>query len=132
MATTLTVKAAGPSRVQLRYNSSDGAIVYLKKSGATGDDKDLSALVAGPLKACLTRSTSWIGLSDRIIVRMTIEGPFNATAGQEPRYQASGTFSQPSTKGISALFAGDYIGFTSPAGAAIASFELQYIPSNQR
>ena len=61
MATTLTVVRATPYSVQLKLDSTDGTVAYLKKYGATGDaEKDLTSLHAGPLKTFLATRVAWI------------------------------------------------------------------------
>jgi hypothetical protein len=55
MATTLDVINSTPSSVLFRITADADAPVYFWRAGATGADKDLTSLVAGPLREFLYR-----------------------------------------------------------------------------
>lgn len=63
MASTLTVTSLSPTRALFEVDFTAGSDVHFKKSGAVGDDKDLGALVSGPLKVYLSRLANWASLS---------------------------------------------------------------------
>ena len=129
MATTLTVKMIGPSRVQLCYSSTEAGYAYLRRTGAVGANEiDLSSLAAGPLRACLARSANWSTLTDRVILRLTVEGAFGSSSSQTlPVYEGA------SAVGMYAIWLPSVVEFKIPISAyGVATFELQYIPSNQR
>ena len=70
MATLITVTKTTPSTITLSLSATDGTVVYLLQSGATGNNKDLSALAVGPLQTMLARSTNWTTLlPGKIIIR---------------------------------------------------------------
>ena len=133
MPATLTVTRTTPSSAQLRYEgTSDGAAAYLRKSGATGGDADLTSLAQGPLRSCLHRSDNWSLLGDRIIVRMTIEGPAGVIHPQTFSYTADGNQGEPGALGIIAQWSNNNVAFVSTAGPSTVTFELRFVPSNQR
>ncbi len=127
MAATLTVTATTPYSAQLRLETTAGGeYAYLRKSGATGGDADLTSLAAGPLRACLERSANWSTLTSKLIVRLTMEGVFSAVNAQ--------TFAVAGAIATSAFaaWANTYVGFGSVAGACTVTMELRYLASNQR
>jgi hypothetical protein len=64
MASTITITQISPSRAFFVVNLDAGTDVHFKKSGAVGDDKDLSALGPGPLKSYLSRLANWASVVD--------------------------------------------------------------------
>lgn len=106
----------------------------MKKSGAISGDIAVSSLVAGPLRTCLERSTDWTTListtgNARLALRWTlhpaavVELPYTATA-------VSGT--SPGVESILAGWSTDKVEFSCLIGPVQMTFELRFIPSNQR
>lgn len=59
MATTLQVISTTPYTTVFQCVSTDDTLVVLQKSGATGNNLDLTSLAMGPLRAYLQRLTNW-------------------------------------------------------------------------
>jgi hypothetical protein len=59
MATTLDIVNPTPSSVLFRFSATDQTPVYLKRDGAANPDKDLTALLPGPLRSFLYRLPLW-------------------------------------------------------------------------
>jgi hypothetical protein len=66
MAISLDVRQISPSKVWLELFSNEGGTVVLKKSGAVGNDRDLSSFTPGPLKSYLMRLTNWNSVANGI------------------------------------------------------------------
>jgi len=129
MATTLTIIRTTPHSVQFEVKSTDNTLVYLRKSGATGADVNISSLAMGPLRACLQANADWTlaTISDRIIFRRIYE--YNIGSLNSYTTPVTGGTATPD---LVVELTNNTIGFGSATGAIIASFELRYIPSNQR
>jgi hypothetical protein len=130
---TLTVKATTPYSAQLRFEATAGSqAAYLKKSGATGGDVDLTSLAMGPLRACLQQSSNWSTLTGKLIVRLTMEGIFSSVDAPMFSYTPNGNQGQPGAPGAFADWANDNVFFSSTAGPCIATIELRFLASNCR
>jgi hypothetical protein len=129
---TLTVTATTPYSAQLRFvAASAGTSAKLKQSGATGGDVDLTSLQAGPLRACLARSSNWSLLGGKVIVRMTVEGVFGSNASTTLPYAAD-VQGVPGVVSITASWGLTEATFASPVGPCTIAMELRFVPSNQR
>lgn len=83
MATTLTVFSLSPSVAHFRMSAPEGTTVSFMKSGAVGQDKDLTSLSPGPLKEFLNRLSNWAtvveaGPNPKVRWRFLVEGNYQA------------------------------------------------------
>lgn len=134
MAATLTVVATTPNTALLLFEgATQGSSASLKKSGATGGDVDLSALAAGPLRACLERAVAWATLTDRVRFRLTTDGIHGGSVyANYLAYDATGYQTAPISAGAVITAPGTEFAITAPVGPTLVTLELVFIPSSQR
>jgi hypothetical protein len=125
MATTLTILRTTPHSVILRINASDTNTVSLMQSGATGENKDLTSLQAGPLRTCLARSSNWTTLRDRIVFRQVNDsGPNNTTYVLPVITTVAGD--------VNLAISSNEFSFNALAAGLVAIVEVRLLHSNQR
>lgn len=128
MATTLTIFQTTPYAAQLKIVSTDTTAVSLKISGATGNDKNISDLAAGPLRACLQNSADWTKLGDRLAIRRVHQ--FLPVSGNSDAYETP--VSNAVALDLAIATTNTQFIFNSLVAGIVAIIELRFLHSTQR
>jgi hypothetical protein len=133
MASSITVVQLSPSAACFYVALDAGTPITFQQSGAVGVDKDLSALLPGPLKTYLTRLADWGALAI---------GSFATPNHVKVRLRPIATSTVPPTMpvagGTSAVGAvvikgsATSIVFNPIAGANVVQYEMAFVHSAQR
>lgn len=134
MAAQLAIIAMSPSSALFSFVGTQGSVAALKKSGAISGDIAVSSLLAGPLRTCLERSADWTQLiATSGNARIALRWALHPSAVVELPYTATGVGG--ASPGVESLLAGwstDKVEFSCLTGPVQMTFELRFIPSNQR
>jgi hypothetical protein len=95
MASFITISSDSPSVAVFGVFIDGLSDLKFKKSGATGDDKDLSALGPGPLKEYLSRLANW----------STVAVPQDPSAGGRVRWRCLSSVSGANTPVVATTLA---------------------------